>query len=417
MRRDAAVRLTRARSASLGATGALLDDGPCTPPSAIRGSLPAGSLGASTLAFSPDGALLAVACVGASAGAPAAHAIRLFDTVEGGEACAPLEGHSGLVNALDWSPDAQWLVSAASDGTALVWHLPRHPRAAHALAAAPAMPHARLTHPQLAFVYAARFHPALPCLVVTAAFDGAVRLWDALLDGAGEGAEARCNGCLRAGDEGGAGAGGGSGSGGGSAYVNCLEWDGVGLGAGGGPRALVTGDSRGCLRFYACPLPGAAHRADQYALEKELRPSALRGEAIVCIRARPPARHRLEASHLLVLSQASRLLLFDGLTYAPVRSFANAVCTSKRLEACFSPDGAMVAAGSEAGALCLWDAETGLALPATAAVAGVDEGGRLVAGGGRVAIGYPGLLPSVAWAPSALAVCGFGAEYNVLLVA
>ena len=188
------------------------------------------------------------------------------------------------------------------------------------------------------------------------------------------------------------------------------------MGVGGGPRQLVAGDSTGMLRFFTCPPLASAHRAEKYSLAKELRPSALRGEAIVALRARPAARHRLEASHLLVLSQASRLLMFDGLTYQPVRSFAGAVCSSRRIEACFSPDGAMVAAGSEAGALCLWDAETGAPLPATASVAGVDEGGRVVAGGGRVPIGYPGLLPSVAWAQGALAICGFGAELNVIIV-
>ncbi len=411
-------------SASASASASSMEHGAAAP-SSIRGALPAGSLGASTLAFSQDGGLLAVACVGVSAGAPSPHAIRVYDAHTGSEACAPLEGHSGLVHALEWSPDGAWLLSASSDGTALVWCLPRHPAAPGALADAPAAPHARLTHPQLAYVYAARFHPTLPCLVVTAAYDGALRLWDALLDvargggGVGGGVvtaeggvvEGRCNGCI-------GGGGGGEGEEEGGWYTNCAEWDGVGQGEGGGPRALVTGDSRGVLRFFACPPSASAHRAERYALVKELRPSALRGEAIVSLRARPAARHRLEASHLLVLSQAARLLMFDGTTYQAVRSFSGVACTTRRIEACFSPDGALVAAGGEAGALCLWDAETGAPLAAEAAVAGVDEGGRIVQGGGRAPIGYPGLLPGVAWsAQGGLAICGFGGEYNVLVVA
>jgi hypothetical protein len=100
-------------------------------------------------------------------------------------------------------------------------------------------------------------------------------------------------------------------------------------------------------------------RPEKYALQKELRPAALRGEAIVALRARPCSRLRLESSHLLVLSQASRLLMFDGLSYQPVRSFGGVQCATKRIDVAFSPDGGLVAAGSEGGGLCLWDAETG----------------------------------------------------------
>jgi WD40 repeat protein len=430
-RRDAVVRLAPLRHSQLppltAASGLLLPVGPTPAPTTIRGSLPAGSQGATTLAYSPDASLLAIACLGASQGCPSQHAIRVYDASQGTEVCTPLQGHSGLINSLDWSPDGLFLLSASSDGTALVWFLPRHPRHAYALAAHPGTPHARLSHPQLSYVYSARFHPSLSCLVLTAAYDGALRLWDALLDeqvagrqlavGASSSSssssseaevvclEARCKGCLV------------GPSGGEEGYVNCLEWDGVGLGEGLGPRQLVTGDSRGVLRFYACAPLEAAHRPERYVLQKEAAPSALRGGAIVALRARPPAPHRLEASHLLVLSQASRLLLYDGFTYAQLRAFPTPVCSSKRLEACFSPDGAWVAAGSEAGALCLWDAETGAALPAMAAVAGVDEGGRVVPGSGRASIGYPGVLLGVAWSTSGLAICGFGAEYNAMVVA
>jgi hypothetical protein len=66
-----------------------------------------------------------------------------------------------------------------------------------------------------------------------------------------------------------------------------------------------------------------------------------------------------------------------------------------------------VAAGSEDGQLCLWEADSGVVLPARA----------FTAGGQRVVIGYPSLLLAVAWSPTAhvLATGAFGMEYPVML--
>jgi sugar lactone lactonase YvrE len=65
-----------------------------------------------TLAFSPDGALLA------SAGAD--NTIRLWNPADGASV-AVLEAHTAAINALAFSPDGMLLASGSSDGMVILW--------------------------------------------------------------------------------------------------------------------------------------------------------------------------------------------------------------------------------------------------------------------------------------------------------
>jgi hypothetical protein len=148
--------------------------------------------------------------------------------------------------------------------------------------------------------------------------------------------------------------------------------------------------------------PAAEEPAAGYTLLRELRPSVLRGVPVVAARFRPGA------NQLLVLGHGNVLRTLDLTTYGALRGFANAACAGSRVDACFSPDGRYVAAGSEAGVLSMWEADSGTAVPARARV----EGGR------RAVIGYPAPLYGVAWNPlrHLLAVCSFGSALPVMLV-
>jgi WD40 repeat protein len=65
-----------------------------------------------SLAFSPDGGVLAAGCVNGS--------VVVWDTASG-RARATLRGHAGIVNGLAYSPDGRSLATAGPDGTLCVW--------------------------------------------------------------------------------------------------------------------------------------------------------------------------------------------------------------------------------------------------------------------------------------------------------
>jgi RNA polymerase sigma factor (sigma-70 family) len=80
-----------------------------------------------SLAFSPDGALLAVACSPKELrnnGPPGSEdgAIRLFEATTGKEV-RRFKGHKVWVNDLTFAPDGRLLASASADGTARLWEV------------------------------------------------------------------------------------------------------------------------------------------------------------------------------------------------------------------------------------------------------------------------------------------------------
>ncbi|RYE98687.1 MAG: hypothetical protein EOO41_02065, partial [Methanobacteriota archaeon] len=189
----------------------------CTLPDTFITSLPTGKLGCMALSFSPDGALLAIGCeqdlshpvrcpqLPHSCSVPAClrcASLRVHNVFFSPLACSRarvqirlvdafslrevklLQGHGGLIYSLAWSPDSKWLVSASADGTARVWHVPHSTvDAATGSVQVDNVANARLfstaLHTPLSYVYAAQFHPLAPHLIITGAFDGQVRLWDA----------------------------------------------------------------------------------------------------------------------------------------------------------------------------------------------------------------------------------------------
>lgn len=155
---------------------------PCRAPTILLGTLPSEKQGASALSFSPDGTLLAVAtCMERGAGFGEGFPIRIFAVgpdvpdIYCGRLLASLEGHTGLVYSLQWSPDGTHLVSAAADGSVYLWQLPRAKNGW--MIRTTSRPIARLAHMPLTYVYSAKFVPFALQYIVTASYFGGVRLW------------------------------------------------------------------------------------------------------------------------------------------------------------------------------------------------------------------------------------------------
>lgn len=117
---------------------------------------------ARSLAFSPDGSLLAA---GTSTGE-----IRLWQVVDG-QPLAVLSGHFKLVISVTWSADPRRLASGGEDGTVRVWHR-------QGLAESETVWSGTILHKGPAIVRAVAFHPEQPILA-SASDDGKIHLWHA----------------------------------------------------------------------------------------------------------------------------------------------------------------------------------------------------------------------------------------------
>ena len=136
-----------------------------------RGHLGNGDLGKLYAgALSPDGLLLAVAgYTGSLLGKTSfAVTIRLLNA-KTGEVLRLLEGHTGVVNALAFSPDSRTLLSGGSDNTARLWNIKTG-----------SLLHTLKGHSD--FIYGVAFSPTEEGgsqRVATASLDKTVKLWNA----------------------------------------------------------------------------------------------------------------------------------------------------------------------------------------------------------------------------------------------
>lgn len=372
--------------ASGGASGSLKSaatsrhGGPCLMPNALLHALPAGSMGATALALSPDGVLLAAALADGERAL-----LALYDVASGRQRIL-LHAHHRTVHELSWSADGERLVSVSADGTAKVW------RPGALLDEADAEPQveplAVLAHP--AFVYCGRLlgrtaagakgagaprgvaATAPPPLLATGANDCAVRLWDvaaaaeaATLDG--KPPAPLCTQLQHA------------------ARVNALVWSADGA-------HLFSADGAGVIKRWEL-LGTQGTRGAELRCLHSIEKAELLGAPINSLSLHP-TRQRL-----LIGTRRHQLISLDlRLLHVSMRYTGHA-CGQYHLRAQHSPDGRFVVAGSEDGSLFAWSEESGALL--------VD---------GRQ-LGLSGPLLQLAWCQHdhVLAVCGFGPDSPLLV--
>jgi WD40 repeat protein len=154
----------------------------CTFPDKLAFKLDTSKLGCFRLAFANNGRYLAAGCTDEET------IIKMYQ-VEDGELVNELRGHADLIHDLCWSDDDFHLLSASSDCTVKMWNFASlfskdyemtgfsasaafNPGTAEFLSA-------NMQHPS--YVYCAKYHPEEKypdrMFVVTACFDGKVRVW------------------------------------------------------------------------------------------------------------------------------------------------------------------------------------------------------------------------------------------------
>ena len=342
--------------------------GPCRLPNVLLHALTGGAHGATAIAISHDGALLAVAL------AEDDYAMLAVHEVASGRQRMLIHAHPRTIHELVWSADGSRLISVSSDGTAKLWRT--------AASADEELPYdeplTTLHHPS--FVYAARMQPRGPMtsraplsggdaartLVLTGCNDCAIRLWDA--EKMGDDGQVVAEVLQTATQH--------------TARINCLAWP--------SETSAFSADAAGVVKQWELVAAGETPELRQVSsIEKR----ELEGIAINSI-ALHPNRRRL----LLQTRQQQLLALDTRLQHFSARYLGHR-CSGYHIRATYSPDGRFVLAGSEDGSWFVW----------------AEESGELLLDGHHV--GFSGPMLQLSWSLQhhVVAFCGYGPHNPVIL--
>ena len=314
----------------------------CVIPNSLMSVVETGSRGCSRITYSHSGEYIAAAC-----GMHEHFVVKVLDAYTG-TLLLSFMGHYEIVYDLSWSVNDDYLVSASSDLTVMVWHVSRH--LGRSQEAGPAM---IMQHP--CFAYTARFsHVANvvgygsgagkgepPLVVLTGAFDRGLRVWDCTT-ATPKVLPASVSPAHRG-------------------HINCMTTSTAG-------DKVYTCDSHGELKEWALtaqPLPGGGLTAELILLRNvgaihSHMGSGLPGgdrrgvvEAIIAITMHPNNRR------LAVLTKGNDVIILELKSLAVVKNLRGARCANHPVAVNTSPDGHYLVSGSEDGKACLWDLETG----------------------------------------------------------
>lgn len=278
----------------------------CTIPRHLAAQIPAGERGALALKFSMNGDILAAAIQNG-----VDYCIQLYNT-SSCDKYAVIRAHVDIIYELTFSPDDRYLMSVSADGMAKVWKTEGENQRAKST----------LAHPN--YVYSGQFHPQNDKLVVTAGFDGIVRLWD------------RPKGkILRS-------------LTGHKTRVNSITFSPDG-------KNLYCGDADGIISVWATDL--TQDGIDGLQNIRFIKEGEFSNISITHL--------EMGKSNfsLLVHTQDNIVRIFETKVMVPSQRYTGITCKKFQMMSTFSPDGKYILAGSEDGTVMLWTVRKGEPLP------------------------------------------------------
>uniref|UniRef100_W5NH86 Jouberin n=1 Tax=Lepisosteus oculatus TaxID=7918 RepID=W5NH86_LEPOC len=270
-----------------------------------------GQMGCFAVRFSHNGRTLATACADRDG-----YPIVVYE-IPSGKVLGAFNGHLSIVYDLCWSRDDKNLLSASSDGTVRIWNIETLKSLAEKV----------LPHP--AFIYAARYHPSAPHLVVTGGYDCVIRVWNVTVKD--------INGHLIYEFDGH------------KSFINTLCFDSEVKGL-----RMFSGDSSGLVVMWNTSVKEGSKQnpTRQWCIEKEIKDSELEGIPINHLEVHPNGRRLLiHAKDSIVRVMDLRILVF--------KKYTGATNYREKIHSTFTPCGSFIFSGSEDGMAFVWNAETG----------------------------------------------------------
>lgn len=281
----------------------------CRIPNKHLFSLNAGERGCFCLDFSHSGRILAAACASRDG-----YPIILYE-IPSGRFMRELCGHLNIIYDLSWSKDDRYILTSSSDGTARIWKNEINSTNTFRV----------LPHP--AFVYTAKFHPAIGELVVTGCYDSVIRIWKVDMR--------ECSAVLVQQFDAH------------KSFINSLCFDAEG-------HHMYSGDCTGVIIVWNTyvNVNDLQHSVCHWTINKEIKEAEFRGTPISYLEVHPNGKR------LLIHTKDSTLRIMD-LRILAARKFLGAANYREKIHSTLTPCGTFLFAGSEDGRVYVWNPETG----------------------------------------------------------
>ncbi|XP_010624853.1 jouberin isoform X5 [Fukomys damarensis] len=281
----------------------------CRIPNKHLFSLNAGERGCFCLDFSHNGRILAAACASRDG-----YPIILYE-IPSGRFMRELCGHLNIIYDLSWSKDDRYILTSSSDGTARIWKNEINSTNTFRV----------LPHP--AFVYTAKFHPAVGELVVTGCYDSVIRIWKVDMR--------ECSAVLVQQFDAH------------KSFINSLCFDAEG-------HHMYSGDCTGVIIVWNTyvNVNDLQHSVCHWTINKEIKEAEFRGTPISYLEVHPNGKR------LLIHTKDSTLRIMD-LRILAARKFLGAANYREKIHSTLTPCGTFLFAGSEDGRVYVWNPETG----------------------------------------------------------